>query len=29
MPTPLDVLTAGALKRVLGVIPLTQADLAK
>jgi hypothetical protein len=29
MPAPLDVLTAGALKRALGVIPLTQADLAK
>jgi len=29
MPTPLDVLTAGALKRVLRVIPLAQADLAK
>ena len=29
MPTPLDVLTAGALKRALGTIPLAQADLAK
>lgn len=29
MPAPLDVLTAGALKRALAVIPLAQADLAQ